>query len=217
MSAAQDFKEAQFSLGAAYAAGMGVPQDSVEGLKWMILAGGNGLAYSMLTEQMSASDIEKARASVEGWLDAFDIKQTGDALASDEMTMVARLTDLSSKGMRSAQFELGQLYLRGLPYAVEVAKARRERGLPDRRTGLERGLDPNNLSRNRKPDPARAMQLFFSAAEQGHVAAQVMYARGLSTGNGVVVDTAAAAKWYLRAADRGDSEAQYELAEMYAR
>ena len=64
------------------------------------------------------------------------------------------------------------------------------------------------------------MNCFRAAAEDGHVKVQIalaeMYESGWSfSGGAIVKNIATAAKWYLRAANGGNLNAQYKVATMY--
>lgn len=76
-AADQDYREAQFMLGVAYAAGEpAVPVDNIEAVKWLILAKAqDGLAYSMLTHQMSAEAVATATARAALWREDADGKR----------------------------------------------------------------------------------------------------------------------------------------------
>lgn len=60
-------------------------------------------------------------------------------------------------------------------------------------------------------DPARAMQWYRKAAEQGHCTAQFHLALMCAQGKGVVRNEAAALMWLRRAAEAGHGGAQYHL------
>jgi uncharacterized protein len=64
-------------------------------------------------------------------------------------------------------------------------------------------------------DPARATQLFRSAADAGLATAQFDLASCFETGQGLPQDFGVAAGWYRKAAQQGDSGAQNNLASMY--
>lgn len=52
-------------------------------------------------------------------------------------------------------------------------------------------------------------------AESGDVKAQVDLGMAYATGDGVSADDAEAAKWFRRAAEKGDPAGEYALSEMY--
>jgi hypothetical protein len=58
-------------------------------------------------------------------------------------------------------------------------------------------------------DVVRAAMYFKRAADGGHAAAQVEYARYLINGVGVVANAAEAARYYKMSADQGNSTGQY--------
>jgi TPR repeat protein len=62
---------------------------------------------------------------------------------------------------------------------------------------------------------AEAARLYRTAAEHGHVGAQVNLGRMYRDGRGVGQDDAEAVRWYRKAADRGHPFAQFNLALMY--
>lgn len=67
----------------------------------------------------------------------------------------------------------------------------------------------SGLARQRAGDHAGAVELFRTAAEQGHGGAAYELGLAYSKGEGVGQDLDAAALWLNRAAERGDARAQY--------
>ena len=57
--------------------------------------------------------------------------------------------------------------------------------------------------------------MYRSAAEHGHVGAQVNLGRMYRDGRGVARDDSEAVRWYRQAADEGHPFAQYNLGRMY--
>ena len=58
-----------------------------------------------------------------------------------------------------------------------------------------------------------AFALWLPLAESGHAAAQFNVAVLFEKGQGVTQDLAEAARWYTKAAEQGDAEAQYDVAQ----
>ena len=63
---------------------------------------------------------------------------------------------------------------------------------------------------------ADAAVWFKNAAEKGHVGAQTLLAMYLREGRGVAADWAGSLKWLRMAADAGEAEAEFSLAQLYA-
>ena len=64
-------------------------------------------------------------------------------------------------------------------------------------------------------DPAKAVEYYKKAAEQGHVRAQYNLGVDYDNGIGVAKDETEAARWYLKAAEQEHAEAQYNLGVCY--
>ena len=64
-------------------------------------------------------------------------------------------------------------------------------------------------------DQAEAVRWYQRAAEQGHVAAQIILGGRYTNGRGVEKDDTVAVEWYRMAAEQGNIRAQYSLGVMY--
>jgi hypothetical protein len=73
------------------------------------------------------------------------------------------------------------------------------------------------MADGRRPDYAKALDLFHRAADQGNADAQDRIALMYYYGKGVPQDYAQAAHWYLLAAQGGNYHACLQLSDMYAR
>jgi hypothetical protein len=73
------------------------------------------------------------------------------------------------------------------------------------------------MADGRRPDYAKALDLFHRAADQGNAEAQDRIALMYYQGKGVPRDFTEAAHWYLLAAQGGDYHARLQLSDMYAR
>jgi tetratricopeptide (TPR) repeat protein len=72
-----------------------------------------------------------------------------------------------------------------------------------------------DTGRGVEENDAEAARLYQTAAEHGHIGAQVNLGRMYRDGRGVAQDDAEAVRWYHSAADRGHPFAQFNLALMY--
>ena len=72
-----------------------------------------------------------------------------------------------------------------------------------------------DAGRGVQENDAEAARLYQTAAEHGHIGAQVNLGRMYRDGRGVTQDDAEAVRWYRTAADRGHPFAQFNLALMY--
>jgi TPR repeat protein len=127
------------------------------------------------------------------------------------------------KGYPAAEYEMGQLYLKG-----QLS----DTGKPDYRTALrmfnyaaekdyaaalfQLGMLYEKGSGVQR-DSVSAIQWYLKAAELGFAPAQVATARLYLTGRGVKKNYEKAIKWYTRAAEAGYAEGQYRLGELYER
>ncbi len=191
-AADQGYAPAQYSLGALYENGFGMPQDFVEAMKWSILAishyapsetEGRRLAADNRDRQaqrLSPAEITEAQKRAREWkpipfqrTSADDLREARFALERKELQTAVRLyRALADKGIAEAQTMLGQLYSMGY--------------------GVTR-------------DHKEAARLFRGAAEQGDMSAQESLALAYEKGNGVPQDDVRAYMWYLVAADTGSA------------
>ncbi|WP_190234342.1 tetratricopeptide repeat protein [Mesorhizobium sp. M4A.F.Ca.ET.050.02.1.1] len=198
-AADQDYREAEFLLGAAYASGEpGLPVDYVEALKWLIIARAqDGLAYSMLRDQMGAENVATATARAARWREDTDRRKVQAALALGNKNEVSdHLTRLADEGLPAAQYELGLLYAAGVPDGIPSKKV----------PGLMDFL----------PNDRKAAELFLRAASLGYPPAQSRFGSILYEGRGVTADKAEAAKWFEKAAAQSEVSAMIALADMLA-
>ncbi|WP_287307449.1 tetratricopeptide repeat protein [Mesorhizobium sp.] len=197
-AADQDYREAQFMLGATYAAGEpAVPVDYVEALKWLIIAKTqDGLAYSMLIDQMRPDDVATATARAAHWREDTDSKKVRAAMALGNKNEVSDLTRLADQDIAAAQYELGRLYTSGVPD-----------GIPSKKRSWLIDFQPNDR---------KAADLYLRSALQGYPPAQSKLGSILYEGRGVAVDKAEAAKWFEKAAAQSEASAITALADMLA-
>jgi TPR repeat protein len=197
MSAEQGNVDAQFSLGAAYHDGDGVPRNYPEAAKWLLLAGerGKASAQALLGSLYTLSDTswqpdygEAARwfrkAADQGIVDAqvglANLYYSGQGV---QQSFADALT-WYRKGSRSpaARFNLGIIYSKG-----------------------------DGVTQDHK----EAAAWFRRAADDGVAQAQFNLARQYYEGQGVKQDFKEAAKWFEKAADQAHAPAQFQLATLY--
>ncbi|MET2825842.1 tetratricopeptide repeat protein [Mesorhizobium shangrilense] len=197
-AADHDYREAQFMLGVTYAVGGPTETvDYIEALKWLIIAKTqDGLAYSMLTHQMSADAVATATTRAALWREDTDRKKVQTALAVGNRNDVSDLTRLADEGIPTAQYELGLLYAVGVPD-----------GIPSKSVPGLMEFQANDR---------KAAELYLRAATQGYPPAQSRLGSILFEGRGVAVNKGEAAKWFEKAAAHSEASAMTALADMLA-
>ena len=197
-AAEQGDRMGQYSLGALYRAGRGVPKDARQAGVWIRRAAEQGYALA-----------QYALGS---------IFEDGEGLPKDQRQAVVWYLKAAEQGNAEAQLSLGVAYDagRGVPKDEQQA-------MNWYRKAAEQGnaIAQFNLGvmyqtgRGISLDDKEAAVWFRKAAEQGFVHAQynlgVMYSKGL----GVPKDEWAAVAWYRRAAEQGSASAQYDLGVMF--
>ncbi len=165
---------------------------------------------------------------------------TGIKVAVDPATAVGSQPD-SSAAPATPPPSCQALYGRGdLDRALVVCEARANEGdvgssrtvglMLDRRSETERavsffkkaadGGDPESqmwmAERLEPSEPTEATKLYRAAANSNWKPAYPIIARRLQSGIGTAVNETEALRWYLLAADGGDSRSQVELAQLYS-
>ena len=155
--AEQDDAEAQWTLGAKYAEGLGVPQDDAEAVKWFRKAAEQGHAKAQLCLGFMYSE--------------------GLGVPQDDAEAVKWLRRAAEQGLADVQFMVGGMYQRGEGVPQEDAEAvkwwRRaaEQGHAKAQYSLG-GMYAKGLGVPQ--DNAEAMKWLRRAAEQGLAEAQFM-------------------------------------------
>ena len=192
LSAAQDDREAQCSLGICYARGRGVPRNSQTAAEW----------YQKAANQ----DEPEAQHLLSVYL-------AEGASSSRDRDEARKLLIASAKqGYMPAVIELSECYRYGLAFrdnisfekneaeAFSLLKKPAEEGDDDAqwRLGYYYYLGVGTYSDNEK-----AFEYYLLAAEQGHAEAQRSVGWCYSYGDGVPKDLREADKWFLRAKAQG--------------
>lgn len=151
------------------------------------------------------------------------------SLSAQTAAELALIKDKAGKGDAESQYQLGEYYLdasHGVPLkdAIEWIKKAAEQGLA--KAQYKMGY-ANTCLWVQNASEAEAMRWYLLAASQGNVdsftrlaMAEVKLAKEAFLRDDKVKfmqSRASAMKWYTKAAEGGDSGAQFELAEMYNR
>jgi uncharacterized protein len=216
---------AQFALGRIYSAGQIVPQDFLKGLSWYAQAGvaGDANALMALADQM--------RHGVDHWIaDCLQEAATegnvqaqwlwGEALMSThtKQETAARWIEKSAmQGLADAQCALGGLYSagRGVPKDMTLAFDWYQKAANQGHAKAQWNLGSIYASgrAGQKQDLTLAFEWCQKGADGGFVPAQstlgVLYT--------LVKNPLLATTWWAKAANAGDPEAQYNLAQAYAK
>lgn len=193
--------DAQFQLGRAYFRGEGTPKDEAQALTWLEKSAGQGDADAMTSLGFFHArgiavplDEEKAAAwfrqgaeagSLQSKLNLGLLLRQGKTIRLSNEESLRLMEEAAWAGLPEAQSYLGQLYYTG--------------------------------DRLLRPDYAKAEPLARQAAKNGDPAAQNIM--GLLARDGIGPeakgkDPAAAAQWFRRAAEQGDTKAQANLAHL---
>ena len=229
--AEQGIPQAQFNLGLSYANGEGVPQDSVEAVKWYQRAADQGLAEAQYNLGV-----------------AFD---EGNGVKQDLVHAMTWYRKAAEQHFPSAESNLGLCYLEGRGVKQDIREglfwSRRaaedgdaegqitlgtaykdgkwvEQNLEKAYEWYRKAAQQNHaqgqfvlalfyqLGMAVKQDFVQYAALTRMAAEQGHVEAQYSLGLAYSEGMGVSKDEGLAVTWYARAAEQMHGEAQLRYA-----
>ena len=190
--------EAQFSLGAMYAKGEGVPKDTAKAVEWYQKAAEQGYADAQLKlgvmyaiSEGVPKDAAKAvewfqKAAEQGNADAqFSLGwmyDSGEGVPKDSVKAAEWYQKAATQGNADAQGRLGFMYYKG-------------KGVPK--------------------DAAKAAEWWQKAAAHGNADAQFSLGVLYANGEGVPKDVAKAVEWYQKAAAQGNADAQSKLSVMY--
>lgn len=170
-------------------------------------------------------------------------RQGGGAYKSSQFQMAAWYFDQAARqGHVSAQFELAEMYQRGLGveaneesacYWYDQAARQGHAGAKERlenreETGLQGSENEQDdsfwteedylqmgIEYAKSGDQVQGAYFVLQAAEMGLLEAQTMLGSLYEFGKGVEEDKGKAALWYGKAAERGDAQAQFRLGYLY--
>lgn len=191
--------EAQFTLGAMYYKGQGVPQDYKEAVRW----------YTKAAEQ----------GYVEAQSSLGSMYLIGNNIQQDYTKAAKWLTKAAEQGHAEAQKNLAFMYEigQGVPQNYKEAvkwfrKAAEQGGLRSQvKLGMSYYFGFSGYSKNYQ----EAFKWYIKAANQNDTYSQHMVASMYYEGRGVLLDYQKAANWYHKAAKLGHAGSQYELGLMY--
>lgn len=201
-AAKQGMPQAQHALGVMYADGVGVPQDLARARDYLSAAAQQGMASA-------AFELTTLPTSADG--QGLDAQQGESKVARKSLLANAkRLNAFAIQSSAENQFHLALLYEHGVGVACDKEEARKWYG-----AAAAQGYAPAQYALAQtlqETDPATAAAHCLSAARQGHVDAQVAYAKCLQHGQGVDADPVEAHLWMTKAAEQGHPEALEALA-----
>ena len=201
-TAEQGNLEAQFNLGLMYSNGDGVRKDEAEAFKWYMRAAEKG-------------DI-KSQHNL-GYM-----YNNGKGVEEDKKEAFKWYMKAAEQGNNQAQYNLGCMYYNGNGVEVNYSKA-----FEWYKKAAEQGdEDAKSILKNED----FALQLIKEDAENGDINAQIklgdyfaleykkkydQYCDNNYDGGIVLKEANEAIKWYSKAAEQGNAEAQYKLGNMY--
>ena len=183
-----------------YANGQGVPQDYAEAIKWFVLAAERGDANAQYNLGLYYAN--------------------GRGVPQDDAEAVKWFRKAAEQGDASAQYNLGLFYASGRGVAQDDADGRQV--VSQGRRARQRGgaIQPRRDVQHWTRGFARRCRRRFNgiARRRTREAPKRNSASASSTPTaaGVPQDDVEAVRWYRRAADRGDANAQTSLGFMYA-
>ncbi len=208
---------AQYCLGGLYATGRGVPQDRDAALRWYRLAADSGYPEAMVhLGRMHASGESGPVDLVEAgrWWEKAAARGSGPA-----MLLLGRLHADGSGGRSHDPGLAAHWFFQAWQAGENEAEQEIIRG----RVALEEAAQGGSASAQNAlglilcfghDDPTAAAEVFEYAAAQNHPESLRMLAYLLSEGRGMPKDDRRAAGLYSRAAELGDTFAQFNLAVM---
>ena len=211
---------AAYCLGALYAQGRGVPPDLAEARRWYETAAAAGepaALFRLGTMHATGEGVEADLAAARRWWE-----RAAAAGHPGAMQALGRLYVAGEGGYPRDPGRAAEWFFRAWQGGQDDA----EQDIIRVREALEDAAEGGAAAAQNAlgllfcfghDDPAVAAAWFDRAAEQGYPEALRMLATLVAEGRGVEKDVAAAAALYRRAADRGDSFAQFNLAGMIDR
>uniref|UniRef100_A0A7S2W194 PDZ domain-containing protein n=1 Tax=Rhizochromulina marina TaxID=1034831 RepID=A0A7S2W194_9STRA len=143
-------------------------------------------------------------------------------LSAENVEKTAQLYQAAAdKGNHKALFFLGKLCLSGKGVkedqgkGVELLRRAADSGIAEAHFKLAELYDHGIFGLDQSE--AKAVQHVETAADLGLVAAQYELGHRFANGQGIRLDYRRAATYFLRAASQGDADAQYDLAQLYAK
>lgn len=195
--------EAQNTLGARYAGGLGVPQHDATAVQWFLKAArqGNADAQFNLGQMYSTGrGADRDLQIASRWYRK--AAEQGHAIAQFAVGQEYEMGAVTMSGLSAPDISLAvQSYGKNAESTLERIEAPTGRMQPD---GTEW-----------KRDSAEAARWYRKAAEKGYAPAQCALGVLFDHGEGVKQDYAQAAGWYLKAAEQDNGEAQFNLGQMY--
>ncbi|QUD89171.1 tetratricopeptide repeat protein [Phenylobacterium montanum] len=226
---------AQYDVGTLYINGLGVPQNLVEGQKWLHRAADQGLAEAQsnigslydrglgVNPDPVAAASWYRKAADQGYDEAqFNLAvfyRDGRGVSQDYSLAAEWWQKAADKGYADAQYALSLAYDQGQGVSKDHAKAiawlrkSAEGGSRYGQTALadlyqRKGVDG-------PPDIAAAIGWYRKAADQGYAPAQLSLAQLYDNGEGVARDWGVAFDLYQKAACQEDPVAQFHMSVMY--
>ena len=230
LAASKGHVKAQYYLGYMYDVGEGVTRNKLEAANWYRFADKNGIEAAHL--HLGAIDEDKGKCGQDNdktvKLYQIDVPPGShnspiklgflySLWKAGEPDAFILKQEAASQGDVQAQFELGNMYLKGLGIPQNIIKAQQwfekaaEQGLPAAQFNL--GLI-YELGSGTSMDLEKAVWWYTKAAEQGDADAQFALSICYGHGKGVQRDKKEAIKWCTRAAEQGNYNASRCLKEL---
>lgn len=191
-AAEQGHAKAQFKLEAMYRLARGVPQDDKAALKWVRMAAENELAVA----QYRLGIMYK-----HGWKSVFESSRRGISPSFISAYMWFELA--AANGNVDAAVERNAIVEILPPTRLEKAKRLTQEW---REEHSDRGLDAGEVSDNETTHTD-----LLAEAHEGNAAAQFLIGVMCENGQGLSENYGEANKWYRKAAEQGDDDAQFAL------
>lgn len=227
-AAEQGLAQAQYNMG------LMEHNDRAERARWCRLAAGQGLAAAQFTygvacdkgDGVGASEVEAVwwwrKAAFQGYpqacLNLGIAHCKGKGVRQDRAEGAKWIRKAANRGLAEAQYDLGVLFEQGK--VPPPAPASRPASAKPLDPNYAPGFAPKPKTQLSAPNFDRAVEMYRSAAAQGHVKAAFRLAeclrRGDPSNRARGVDMAAAGKWYAVAAEAGHAPAALQLGHVLA-
>lgn len=181
-------------LGSCYASGLGTSRDRIEAWACWHLAGQSDYSLGMMTYSKSTEEMEQRQKQFElvSKFASQYINNLEKGMSYDE-----RMRALDRSAVIADEIK-------------SLVKRSASAALP---SGEVKPLI--NESADMTPDKINAFKALVAAAETGDTDAQFKVGRAYFNGDGVIADVFEGAKWYRKAAEQGNVNAQWSLANAY--
>ncbi len=212
--------ESQYRIGFCYAAGRGVQLDWDEAVRWLLMSAdqSNFKAQTALGSCfLNATGVPKDRIEAYAYY-SLAAPFYSEARTNLDILEASFTADERLRGLRRYQEMRQRLADRDAALAAKKAQAKFDENIRalQRSPVIAGETEPAiNQPAAIAPEKVKIFNALMSAAESGDTVAQFKVGQAYFDGDGVASDVLNGAKWYRKAAEKGNVDAQWNLANAY--